>query len=53
MQPSPMADTSKPLFPSLRSCIVSPFSHRLGHSDLREAMSMENRYFTSDLSSLP
>src|ERR1035437_2622755 len=25
MQPSPMADTSKLLFPSLRFCIVSPY----------------------------
>ena len=31
-QPSPMADTSKLLFPSLRFCIDSPFSRRVGHS---------------------
>jgi hypothetical protein len=28
------------------------FLNGSGHSDLREAMSMEKRYFTSDLSSL-
>src|SRR5438067_10877818 len=26
MQPSPIADTSNPLFPSLRFCTVSPFN---------------------------
>ncbi|HHW77450.1 MAG TPA: hypothetical protein GX399_10575 [Xanthomonadaceae bacterium] len=39
------------LFPGLRFCIVSPFRRRMGHSDLREAISMAKRYFTSDLSS--
>ena len=52
-----MAETSRLLFPSLRFCIVlSPLQissacHQFGYSDLSEAMSMEKRYFTSDLSS--
>src|SRR6266404_2022298 len=31
MQPSPIADTSRLLFPSLRFCIVSPFGVRFPH----------------------
>jgi hypothetical protein len=43
------------------SCLLTPISRRdikgealawFAHSDLREAMSIEKRYFTSDLSSL-
>jgi hypothetical protein len=28
-------------------------TYSIGHSDFKDAMSIENRYFTSDLSSLP
>ena len=52
MQPSPRADTSRLLFPSLRFCIVSSSECHAGCSDLRDAMSMEKRYLTSDLTSL-
>src|ERR1022692_2939111 len=48
MQPSPSAETSKPLFPSLRFCIVSPFGtvsliSRLG-SGAVEAVSRSFRF---------
>src|SRR6266480_4940329 len=90
MQPSPIAETSRLLFPSLRffmfgtsdfsalifdfwlcsQPLVTPTRHVVAkakmeasceggstlnlsaHSDLREAMSIEKRYFTSDLSNL-
>jgi hypothetical protein len=39
------------LFPSLRVCIVIPSWFHLGYSDLRDAISIQKRYFTSDLSS--
>ena len=55
IQPSPMAETSRLVFPSLRFFIFPNSESALainyfGHSDLSEAMSMEKRYFTSDLS---
>lgn len=52
MQPSPRADTSRLLFPSLRFCIVSSSECHARCSDLRDAMSMEKRYLTSALTSL-
>src|SRR6266853_5099867 len=71
MQPSPIADTARPLFPSSRFCIFKPL-RKSGNQEfsllswlstlssqrstvllilLSEAISIEKRYFTSDLSS--
>src|SRR5256885_11767568 len=69
MQPSPIADTARPLFPSSRFCIFKPL-RKSGIQETRnflffrgsqrstvllillsEAISIEKRYFTSDLSS--
>src|SRR6267378_7419226 len=40
------------MLPTPSSQLLAPISSLVAHSDLREAMSIENRYFTSDLSSL-
>src|SRR4028118_1993474 len=48
----PIAETSRLLLPSLRVCMITPSRFRLGYSDLRDAISITKRYFTSDLSSL-
>ena len=48
----PRAEPSRLLFPSYVFCIFCPLRCHLDYSDLREAMSIEKRYFTSDLSNL-